>query len=163
MRKILFAYERNAEDISVQSGRPHSILAGLRERASIDNFSPLNQSVLRLFQPINWVYDQRGQVYRGDRERLYLRWLAQQVERRAAARRCDAVFSPGSLAISLLKSDRPIFFCADAPFGVMVDFYNWFTNLSSRYRACGFEQEAEAHARCAAAIYPSQWAADGGG
>jgi glycosyltransferase involved in cell wall biosynthesis len=54
----------------------------------------------------------------------------------------------------------PIIFCADAPFGVMENFYPRFSNLSPRYHRCGFEQEREAHARCAAAIYPSQWAAD---
>jgi glycosyltransferase involved in cell wall biosynthesis len=51
-------------------------------------------------------------------------------------------------------------FCADAPFGAMVDFYPYCSNITPLYRKHAFEQEANAHARCAAAIYPSRWAAD---
>jgi len=160
MRTILFAYQHNAEDINVQSGRPYSILAQLRSRGKVVKLSPLNESILRLSQPLRWVYNRSGRVYSADRGRIYLRWLARQVERMAAAHRCDAVFSPGSLAVSLLRSDKPIVFCADAPFGAMVDFYPGFSNVASHYRKRAFEQEAEAHTRCAAAIYPSRWAAD---
>jgi glycosyltransferase involved in cell wall biosynthesis len=64
------------------------------------------------------------------------------------------------MAVSQLKSKAPIVFCADAPFGAMVDFYPYFSNPARSYRKAGFKQEAEAHARCAAAIYPSRWAAD---
>lgn len=160
VRTILFAYELSAEDISVQSGRPHSILMELRARASVINRSPLNISILKLTQPAERVFGAFGLRYYGDREWPYLRWLARQVERTAAEHRCDVVFSPGSQAVSLLRSDSPIVFCADAPFGVMVDFYDMYSNVASRYRSRAFQQEAEAHARCAAAIYPSRWAAD---
>ena len=41
----------------------------------------------------------------------------------------DIVFSPGTLPIEYLKSDRPIVFRTDATFAGMVDFYPEFTNL----------------------------------
>jgi glycosyltransferase involved in cell wall biosynthesis len=160
MRNILFAYQHNADDITVQSGRPYSILTELRMRKNVIKVSPLNQSILRLSHPLRWVYERFGTVYSADRERFYLRWLARQVESIAATHGCDAVFAPGSQVVSLLRSDVPIVFCADAPFGVMVDFYPGFSKVAARYRKRAFEQEAEAHARCAAAIYPSRWAAD---
>jgi glycosyltransferase involved in cell wall biosynthesis len=159
-RSILFAYEKNAEDITVQSGRPHSILTHLRARADVVNLSPLDRDVLRLFAPAELLFGAFGRVYHPDREWLYLRRLAQQVERRAAAQHFDVVFSPGSQAVSLLRTDAPIVFCADAPFGAMVDFYQYYSNSALLYRKHGFQQEAAAHARCAAAIYPSRWAAD---
>jgi glycosyltransferase involved in cell wall biosynthesis len=159
-RRILFAYGQDAEDITTQSGRPHSILAQLRARANVVNVSPLNQSAIRLLAPLELLFGAFGRVYHPDRDWLYLRQLARQVERTAAAQRCDVVFSPGSLAVSLLRSDAPIVFCADAPFGAMIDFYHYYSNVAPLYRKRGFQQEAEAHRRCAAAIYPSRWAAD---
>jgi glycosyltransferase involved in cell wall biosynthesis len=158
-RTILFAYERDAEDITVQSGRPYSILTQLRSLASVINLSPLNGRILPLLRPVERAFSAFDGTYRADRQWLYLRWLARQVERAAAARRCDVIFSPGSQAVTLLREGVPMVFCADAPFGAMVDFYPYCSNITPLYRKHAFEQEANAHARCAAAIYPSQWAA----
>src|SRR5215467_1067421 len=109
-RRILFAYRDDAEDLTVQSGRPHSILTQLRARANVVNVSPLNQSALQLLAPLELLFGAVGRVYHPDRDWLYLRQLARQVERATAAQRCDVVFSPGSLAVSLLRSDAPIVF-----------------------------------------------------
>ena len=159
-RTILFAYESDAEDIRVQSGRPYSILTQLRALASVINVSPLNRRILRLLSPVERVFSAFDGIYRADRQWVYLRWLARQVERAAAAQRCDVIFSPGSQAVTLLREGTPMVFCADAPFGAMVDFYPYCSNITPLYRKHAFEQEAYAHARCAAAIYPSRWAAD---
>ncbi len=159
-RTILYAYERNAEDITVQSGRPYSILTQLRARANVVNLSPLDQRILRIAEPVERLCGAFERVYHADREWLYLRWLARQIERSAVAQLGDVVFSPGSKAVSLLSSHAPIVFCADAPFGAMVDFYPYYSSTIPYYRKRGFQQEAAAHARCAAAIYPSRWAAD---
>jgi glycosyltransferase involved in cell wall biosynthesis len=160
VRTILFAYERDAEDITVQSGRPYSILTQLRSLASVINVSPLNGRILELMRPVERALSAFNGTYRADRQWLYLRWLSGQVERAAAARRCDLIFSPGSQAVTLLREGTPVVFCADAPFGAMVDFYSYCSNITPLYRKQAFEQEANAHARCAAAIYPSRWAAD---
>jgi glycosyltransferase involved in cell wall biosynthesis len=159
-RTILFAYESDAEDITVQSGRPYSILTQLRALASVINVSPLNRRILQLLSPVERVFSAFNGIYRADRQWVYLRWLARQVERAAAAQRCDVIFSPGSQAVTLLRDGPPMVFCADAPFGAMVDFYPYCSNITPLYRKHAFEQEANAHARCAAAIYPSRWAAD---
>ena len=157
---ILFTYEHDAEDITVQSGRPYSILAQLRSLASVVNLSPLNERILRVLHPVERALSVFDGTYRADRQWLYLRWLARQVERAAATRRCDVIFSPGSQAVTLLREGIPMVFCADAPFGAMVDFYPFCSNITPLYRKQAFEQEANAHARCAAAIYPSHWAAE---
>jgi glycosyltransferase involved in cell wall biosynthesis len=158
--RVLFAYQHSAEDILTQSGRPYSILQQLRARAHVTNLSPLDLRIRALTRPAEIAFSAFGHRYSGDRERVYLRWLAWQVERAAAANACDVVFSPGSQAVSRMRSDIPIVFCADAPFGALVDFYEGYSSIADRYRRCGFRQEADAHARCAAAIYPSRWAAD---
>jgi glycosyltransferase involved in cell wall biosynthesis len=158
-RTILFAYEQDAQDITVQSGRPFSILTQLRALASVVNLSPLNDRILRLLGPVERALSAFDGYYRADRHWLYLRWLARQVERAAAARHCGVVFSPGSQAVTLLRKGTPMVFCADAPFGALVDSL-YYPNITPLYRKHAFEQEANAHARCAAAIYPSRWAAD---
>jgi glycosyltransferase involved in cell wall biosynthesis len=159
-RTILFAYERDAEDITVQSGRPYSILTQLRGLASVINVSPLNGRILQALRPVERAFSAFNGTYRADRQWLYLRWLARQVERAATAQRCDVIFSPGSQAVTLLRNGTPMVFCADAPFGAMVDFYPYYLNSTPLYRKQAFEQEANAHARCAAVIYPSRWAAE---
>src|SRR6185295_12490644 len=72
--------------------------------------------MLRLLRPIRRVYSTFGQVCWADRQRLYLRSLARQIERVIPAQACDVVFSPGSQAVSLLNTNVPIVLCADAPF-----------------------------------------------
>ena len=158
-RTILFAYESDAQDITVQSGRPFSILTQLRAVASVVNLSPLNARILRLLRPVERALSAFDGYYRADRHWLYLRWLARQVERAAAAQHCGVIFSPGSQAVTLLREGTPMVFCADAPFGALVDSL-YYPNITPLYRKHAFEQEANAHARCAAAIYPSRWAAD---
>src|SRR5215831_15055156 len=61
-RRILFAYGQDAEDITVQSRRPHSILTQLRARGSVVNVSPLNQSAIRLLAPLELLFGAFGLI-----------------------------------------------------------------------------------------------------
>ena len=90
----------------------------LRALAGVINLSPLNDRILRLLGPVERVLSPFDSVYRADRQWVYLRWLARQVERATAAQGCDVIFSPGSQAVTLLREgNTPMVFCADAPFG----------------------------------------------
>src|SRR6185369_17567008 len=71
----------------------------------------------------------------------------------------DCVFSPSSCAMAFLDVDLPKIFCADATFSKVVGSYSEYTNCSPDYLKRGHEQETRALANCAAAIYPSEWAA----
>jgi glycosyltransferase involved in cell wall biosynthesis len=81
------------------------------------------------------------------------------VERQLQGRSVDAVFVPSSNMVAYLQTALPMVFCADATFTQVLDSYEEYSNCSPDYLARGHEQERRALARCAAAVYPSEWAA----
>jgi hypothetical protein len=94
-----------------------------------------------------------------DREPILLKHLAQQVRRQLSNSDVDCIFAPNSCVASHLRGNLPVVFCADATFANMIDFYGEFSNCSDKYLRQGHEQERQALKACAAAIYPSEWAA----
>jgi glycosyltransferase involved in cell wall biosynthesis len=159
--KVAYVYELDAEDVMVQSGRPHAILQEMRARDyEVVPAFPLDQSLQRRFLWKKIAYRATGLIYRPDRERHVLDDLAAQAHRRMADAEIDCIFGPGSHAIARLETKRPIVFCADATFRNMLDFYNDFTRCAPEYMRQGEEQERAALQAAAAAIYPSHWAAE---
>lgn len=158
---MCYAYQLDATNPMVQSGRPRSIHAGLERRfGSLVDAFPLQDSTKRLFLPLQAWGKATGQIYRPDREPLVLRRMAQRVEAVLAQTPCDVVFSAGSEAICDVRTDVPMVFVADAPFGAMRGFYQDFTNMLPRYERLGMSADTQALDRCMAAVYPSQWAAN---
>ncbi|MDB5406172.1 MAG: hypothetical protein JWL84_1084 [Rhodospirillales bacterium] len=159
--KIAYVYELDAENVTVQSGRPHAILQEMRARdCDVVPAFPLDRSAQRSFLWKKLAYRATGRIYRPDRERRVLDALAAQVRLRIADANIDCVFGPGSHAIARLETKRPIVFCADATFRNMLDFYDDFTGCAPEYVRQGEAQERAALQAAAAAIYPSKWAAD---
>lgn len=159
-RRILYAYELDAEDPMAQSGRPASILKELRRTEDVVNLSPLPTPSKLAYAPLIALARLTGRTYRPDREPTWLRSMAGPIEAELSKGGYDLVFSPGSRAVAMLETDVPFAFCADAPFGALKGFYEDFDKLDARFERQGFESEARAHANCAAAIYPSRWAAE---
>lgn len=159
--KVAYVYELDAENVMVQSGRPHAILQEMRSRdCQVVPAFPLDQRAQRRFLWKKVAYRARGQIYRADRERSVLDDLAAQAQVRIAKTDVDCVFGPGSHAIARLETRRPIVFCADATFRNMLDVYEDFTHCAAEYVRQGEEQERAALNAAAAAIYPSEWAAE---
>ncbi len=98
--------------------------------------------------------------YLTDRDPTILRSYAAQVQKQLDRLDTDVVFSPGTVPIAYLKTDKPIVFYTDATFAGMLDFYPWFTNLSRESIKQGNRMEQQALTKCRLAIYASQWAAD---
>lgn len=71
----------------------------------------------------------------------------------------DLVFSPGTIPISLLETNKPKVFYTDATFAGMLDFYDNFSNYCKETirHGCYIEQKALDSAKMA--IYSSDWAA----
>jgi len=158
--KVVYAYEFDAADPMVQSGHPASILTQLTARGiEVLPAFPLNQGARLLYAPKALYYRQRGLVYRPDRQSVYLRSLAWQVQRHTRATRPDAIFAPGSHAVAMLDVSCPVVFCADATFANVLDCYDSFSHCAPEFIVQGHAQERAALGRCAAAIYPSEWAA----
>lgn len=159
--RVGFAYEGDARNPMDQSGHPEAIFRGLEARCDlVAPAFPLSVAARRLFLPLQAYARARGKVYRPDRERLFLSSLADQVRGLLEGTGVDAVFCPGSHVACELGKDYPVVFCADAPFGAMRGFYDDFANMLPRYEKLGMQADDRALAHCAAAIYPSQWAAD---
>jgi glycosyltransferase involved in cell wall biosynthesis len=159
--KVAYVYELDAEDVRVQSGRPHAILQEMRARnCDVVPAFPLDQSAQRRFLWKKIAYRATGLIYRADRERRVLDDLAAQARHRIAAADVDCVFGPGSHAIARLETKRPIVLCADATFRNMLDFYDDFTRCAPEYVRQGEAQERATLQAAAAVIYPSDWAAD---
>ena len=158
--KVAYAYEFDAADPMVQSGHPASILEQLTRRGvDVIPAYPLNQHARMLFAPKVLYHRRRGRVFRPDRQPLFLRSLARQVERRLRAARPDVVFAPGSHAVAMLNIPYPTVFCADATFANVLNAYDSFSRCADEFIAHGHAQERAALNHCAAAIFPSQWAA----
>lgn len=71
----------------------------------------------------------------------------------------DIVFSPGSIALSLLKTPKKKVFYTDATFASLLNFYNKYTFLPDELVKEGHFLEKEALNSCSLAIYSSDWAA----
>ncbi|MDP4274414.1 MAG: glycosyltransferase family 4 protein [Bacteroidota bacterium] len=98
--------------------------------------------------------------YLEKRDPLVVKNYARQINRQLAELKTDLIFSPSSVPVSLLSTNKPIVFCTDAIFAGMIDFYDEFTNLSPKTIRNGHQMEQSAFDRCSLAIVSSQWAAD---
>lgn len=158
--KIAYAYEFDAADPMVQSGRPAAILAQLAATGTeLVRAFPMRRSMQLLYAPKVAYYRQRHMVYRPDREPWYLRSLAGQLRKHLRANNPEVVFAPGSHSVAMLDAPCPVVFCADATFANVLDCYDSFSNCAPEFIAQGHAQERAALSRCAAAVYPTEWAA----
>jgi glycosyltransferase involved in cell wall biosynthesis len=157
--RVAYIYDLLADDVTIQSGRPWSILKQLERRADLETVFPLSHHVQYAFMPKRLAYRMVHRTYRADREPAVLRSLARQVTRRLNNRNVDRIFAPGSHVLSFLDLDVPKVLCADATFASMIGQYDGFCNCAPEYLRQGHEQEARALENCAAAIFPSEWAA----
>ncbi|MGL5807404.1 MAG: glycosyltransferase family 4 protein [Xenococcaceae cyanobacterium] len=94
-----------------------------------------------------------------DREPIILKNYARLAAKQISEINPDLIFSPGTVPISYLESDRPIAFWTDANFAEMVNFYPVFSNLCQESFLNGQAMEKSVLERCKLAIYASDWAA----
>lgn len=73
----------------------------------------------------------------------------------------DIIFSPGSIAISQIKSSKPKVFYTDATFASIINFYESYTRLPHEIIEQGNMIDQQALDSCRLAIYSSDWAAQG--
>jgi glycosyltransferase involved in cell wall biosynthesis len=101
-----------------------------------------------------------SKTYHRDREPVLLKYYATQVERALATVSCDIVFSPGTIPIAYLQTEKPIVFWTDATFAGLIDFYPYWCNLCAETIKNGNQMEQLALSKCRLAIYSSEWAAN---
>jgi glycosyltransferase involved in cell wall biosynthesis len=89
-----------------------------------------------------------------------LKDYAAQAENSLARIQHDVIFSPGTIPIAYLKSNKPIVFWTDATFAGIRDFYQGSINLCPETIRNGNTAEQQALSKCRLAIYSSDWAAN---
>ncbi len=95
-----------------------------------------------------------------EREVSVARDYARQAEQKLRRSQADFVFSPGSVPIAFLQTDKPIFFWTDAVFAGMLDYYPEYCNLHPRIIEAGNIVERDALSRCRLVFFASEWAAE---
>jgi glycosyltransferase involved in cell wall biosynthesis len=151
----------DSSDVHSWSGTVFNMVGALRESGlDVETIDTLHDPYGLLFKAKrifkNIVLKKN---YLRDREPLTLRSYAKQVESRLKRLKPDIVFSPGTIPIAYLQTDKPIIFWTDATFDGMLNFYPEFTNLCNETIEDSRRMEQAALSNCRLAIYSSEWAA----
>lgn len=160
--KAAYVTTYDASDMHAWSGSGYYMLEALQRNGlqteSIGNLKQKNSLAILMKQILyKGVLSKR---YIKDREPSVLHDYARQVENALASISCDVVFSPGTVPIACLKTEKPIVFWTDATFAGMIDFYPSFSNLCHETIRNGNRMERALLAKCCVAIYSSEWAAN---
>jgi glycosyltransferase involved in cell wall biosynthesis len=159
--RVAFVTNHDSSDVRAWSGTIFNMLEALRKSGidveTIDALSDPYSAVFKAKRIVKNVVFKKN--YLRDREPLTLRWYAKRIESRLSRMKPDIIFSPGTIAIAYLRTDKPIIFWTDATFDGMIGFYPEFTNLCDDTLRNGRRMEQAALSNCRLAIYSSEWAA----
>jgi glycosyltransferase involved in cell wall biosynthesis len=112
----------------------------------------------------NLIYNRLFKKKLGNYKSFYepknLKFVAKQVKERIDKIDGGIIFSPGTIPIAYLNTDKPIAFWTDATFAVMENYYQDFNGLSKRTVKNCHSYERNALRRSSLSIYSSEWAAN---
>ena len=137
--KVIFVTTYDARDIRNWSGIPHYLGKAFRE-AGIDvkfigNLKSLPDTYLK-FRFRNLIYNRLLQKRLGEYISFYepenLKFIARQVREKIKEVEGGIIFSPGTIPIAYLNTNKPIAFWTDATFAVMENYYEDFKGMSKR-------------------------------
>lgn len=100
-----------------------------------------------------------GKAFYAKRETLVLKHQARAIARQAEQTDVDAIFSPGTLPIAYLETDKPICLWTDATFEAMQDYYPEFIELSRAAITAGHAADQAAFGKAALCAFCCDWAA----
>lgn len=165
--KVLFVTTYNARDIKNWSGTPYymgkAFLDAGIEVEFIGNLESLPDRYFK-FRLMDLIYNRLLKKKLGKYISFYepdnLKFIARQVKERLSKIDGGVVFSPGTIPIAYLNTDKPIAFWSDATFAVMENYYEDLKGLSKRtINNCNL-YEKNVLKRSSLAIYSSEWAAN---
>jgi glycosyltransferase involved in cell wall biosynthesis len=140
-----------------------SFIAKCLEQQSIEvrRIGPLNLYTDPVMAARTFYYTHiTKKTYHIEREPRVLKSYAKQIESKLRGLKVDAIFSPGTIPISFLKSKVPIVFWTDATYAAMVNYYPHWSNVCRKSIVDGNRMEQTALSNCRLAIYTSDWAAN---
>ncbi|HEY5370737.1 MAG TPA: glycosyltransferase family 4 protein [Hanamia sp.] len=165
--KVIYVTTYNSCDVGKWSGTSYYIGKALMgagiEVHFIGDLKSLPDRYLK-FRVINLIYNRllKGKFgkYQSFYEPKNLKFIANQVKRRIKKIEGGIIFSPGTIPVAYLNTDKPIVVWTDATFAVMENYYEEFKGLSRRtIKNCNL-YEKNALKRSSLAVYSSEWAAD---
>ena len=165
--KVIFVTTYDANDIRNWSGIPYYLgkaftAAGI-EVEFIGNLKSLlgKYSKSRIRDLVyNRLLKGRFGRYISFYEPKNLEFIASQVSERINKIEGGIIFSPGTIPIAYLNTDKPVIFWTDATFAVMENYYEDFKDLSKRTVKSCHLYEKNAIQKSRVAIYSSEWAAN---
>ncbi len=155
--KLLYLSLWDASDRNAESGYAYSMRKQLQKKFDISDFFPLDMPGERFLYPLRAAYKLAGRYYHPMREPALLKSLARKIEEQIERIRPDAIFSPSSIPLTYVDTDRPTVYATDQLFCDFVDTY--IAAASRRFRELGNAQEKLAIDRVTRATFPSEWAA----
>lgn len=160
--KLAYVTTYDASDVRSWSGTGYHIQGVLRDSGlGVVPIGGLTERYRRLTRVKKRLYGGvLSRRYHPNREPARLKAYARQVRRALAGLDHDVVFSPGTIPIAYLRTDRPVVFWTDATFAGMVGFYPGYRDLCRETIRAGHRMEQAALSRCRLALYSSEWAAD---
>jgi glycosyltransferase involved in cell wall biosynthesis len=158
---VAFTTTYNPSDIRAWSGLNTHILTALQNTGLrievIGNLKGNNASAF-----IKGAFYGRimKKIYIKDFEPGVLKNYAAQLERALTLISYDLVFSPRTVPIAYLRTEKPIVFWHDATVAGLIDFYPGYLRVCAESIENGNKAEQLALTKCRLAIYSSEWAAN---
>ncbi|TLV00780.1 glycosyltransferase family 4 protein [Dyadobacter luticola] len=157
---ISYVTTYNANDIHNWSGLGYMIAKALEgQNNHIDYIGNLTSSPNIEMYLRKLYFKVLGKDFDFGREIHTAQQYARQISPRIKAN-TDVIFSPGTIPVSLLETNKPKVFYTDATLAGMIGFYKYLSNLSSVSIKHGNFLEQSALDSCQLAIYSSDWAAN---
>src|SRR6185312_3028621 len=163
--KVIFVTTYDAGDVRNWSGIPYYLGKAFMDAGIEVHFIGNLKSLPDNFQfrIRNLVYNKLLKGKFGKYESFYepknLRFIASQVRKRIEKIEDGIIFSPGTIPVAYLNTDKIIAVWSDATFAVMENYYEEYKHLSKRtIRNCNL-YERNALKRVSLAVYSSEWAA----
>jgi glycosyltransferase involved in cell wall biosynthesis len=145
-------------DIKHWSGTVHFQAASLAKYNHVDYIANLQEDWTFSLKVKNKLYG-GSKIYRADRSPEFGKSYARQIQAQLNPA-TDILFSHSSTLMSYLKTNKHKVIYTDATFASMINYYNYFTNLSRQYIREGNRMEQLSLDTGSLVIYSSQWAAD---
>lgn len=157
--RVAYITSYNSEEVKHWSGTGHYIAEALKtqgiELLSIN--CKVNYSFLqRLQRKLNKVLFNK--VHLLEREPAYLKSIAKKASQLLSNKDYDIIFSPGSLPITYLKTNKPIVFFTDATYDCLMNLYLKDQPLTKKSIENGNKAEEIALQKASLAFYSSEWA-----
>lgn len=160
---LLYPTLGDSYDIHTWSGTVYFLAKALQDNgAQLERLNELQQRRLMVHKAVNRLYAMIGSHGPMPIERTVrmAERFAATITKQMAKGRHDAIFSPSSIPVALLHTDKPKVFITDATFADLLEQYPELTDYPADLIDQGHELERAALANCDLAFYSSQWAAE---